>query len=154
METIETESRILTPLHFHKKMDLGRGGQENIEMRMDLVGQQTVLSVERLVWAEGIENLEETISIKHPKNMTEHLKCVFYKSLVKDWNHTESLVAWLRDKFPVQYTTISKTCTLKTRVKYPGFKYKPLPEYKFGPHVFETVSGMVLKMAKEEHREE
>ena len=154
MDSLLIETRVLDPIHIHKSMDLGRGGPVNTEMMISMVGQQAFLSVERVVWAEEIENLEETLSIKYPENTAECLKEMFYKSLIRDWNHTESLVAWLRDKFPVQYTTISKKCILKTRAKYPGFNYKPLPEYKFGSHIIETVSEMALETAREDYREE
>lgn len=103
------------------------------------------------IWAEEIEDLEKTISIRHPKNFIEYVKCVFYESLVRDWNYTDFMVRWLKGKFPVKYITISKTCRLKTVAKYPQFNYEPLPDKKFGPYRLYTMdqSGAVEKNEEE-----
>lgn len=107
--------------------------------RMAQMSDRMVWILRTYIWAEEIEDLSETISIKYPLNFKEYVKCEFYNSLLRDWNYTNSLVHWLKSRSPVKYTTISKECVLETVAKYPTFDYVPLPEDKYGPYRIQTV---------------
>lgn len=141
-----------------KQMDLRYAQSISGFARSRLHFQQMAQTSDRMIWtlctniwAEEIEDLEKTISIKYPMNFIEYVKCVFYESLVRDWNYTDSLVRWLRDRFPVKHTTISKMCRLKTVAKYPEFDYVPLPEDKYGSYRLQTMdwSGAVERDTEE-----
>jgi len=102
--------------------------------RLAQVSEQMVWYLRTYIWAEEIEDLEETISLKYPINWFEHLKCQIYNCF-PEW-----FIDGLKDKFPVKYTTLSKNCRLKTVAKYPEFDYVPLPEDKYGPCRLQTMN--------------
>lgn len=114
------------------------------------VSDRMVWYLRTYIWAEEIEDLSETISIKYPLNFKEYVKCVIYKSLLRDWNYTDSLVSWLKSKCPVKYTTLSKECRLKTVAKYPTFDYMPLPEDKYGPYRIQTMNHSTAPIERDD----
>lgn len=114
------------------------------------VSDRMVWYLRTYIWAEEIEDLSETISIKYPLNFTEYVKCEFYKSLLRDWNCTDSLVRWLKSRFPVKYTTLSKECVLESVAKYPTFDYVPLPEDKFGPYRIQTMNHSTAPIERDD----
>lgn len=108
------------------------------------VSERMVWYLRTYIWAEEIENLEETISVKYPINWFEHLKCQIY-----NW-FPEWFIYRLKDKFPVKYTTLSKTCVLETVAKYPTFDYVSLPEDKYGPYRIQTMSHSTAPIERDD----
>lgn len=128
-------------------------GAAAANMKFQLLAQvsdRMVWFLRTYIWAEDIEDLSETISIKYPLNFKECVKCEFYKSLLRDWNYTDSLVSWLKLKFPVKYTVLSKECRLETVAKYPTFDYVPLPEEKYGPYRIQTMNHSTAPLKRDD----